>query len=155
MEKDPKTFKRLRAAVDASEDALPLRGHHLYDPEEEILFVSFPKGFHLETRAQVEVGFDRALEVWRSACGGRRVYFVVDYTNFSLNLNLNDFYVQQVKRVLNECAVTIVRFGGDPLARTGARLRSMKLHMPSHLYDSREEAIAVVRALRQGRMEIA
>ena len=154
MEKDPKTVKRLRLASGTDEVVLP-RGEHHYDPELETLFLSFPKGVHLETRAQVERGFDRVFEIWRSMCGGRRVYFVIDYTNFSLNLNLNDFYAQQVKRVLNECAVTIIRFGGDPLARTGIRLRSMRLHMPSNLYASREEAIAVVRALRQGRMEIA
>ena len=96
--------------------------------------------------------FDEVVAFWRANCRGQRAYYVVDYTNHTTNLTENDFYGRQVKRVLDECAITIVRFGGDPLTRTGARLRGMKLHVPTNLYGTKEAAIAVVRALREGRM---
>ena len=55
---------------------------------------------------------------------------------------------------LEDCAITVVRYGGDALQRTGARLYNMKLHAPSRLYESRDEALAVVRALKLGQMRL-
>ncbi|WP_394827410.1 hypothetical protein [Pendulispora albinea] len=125
-----------------------------YSAVDEIIFVSYPEGFHLETRQEISQMFDQVIEFWRAKCR-RRVYYVVDYTHYSTNLTENDFNAKQVKRVIDECAITIVRFGGDPLTRTGSRLRGMKLHVPTNLYNTRDEALAVVRALREGRLELA
>jgi hypothetical protein len=119
-----------------------------YDPVENIVHVSFPD-VKLESQAQIRAHFDRAVNFWREHCGGRKVYFVVNYDGITVNLRENDYYARQLKRVL-ECAVTIVRYGGDPLQRTAARLVHMKLHAPTRLYESREEALEVVRALRSG-----
>ena len=47
-----------------------------------------------------------------------------------------------------------MRYGGDSLQRTAARLYNMKLHAPSRLYESRDEAIAVVKAIQSGQMQI-
>ncbi|HWL89135.1 MAG TPA: hypothetical protein VNO21_25205 [Polyangiaceae bacterium] len=126
-----------------------------YDAGDEIIHVSYPGGFHLETREDITEMFDAVVGFWRARCAGQRVYYVVDYTNYSSNLAHNDFYVKQVKRVIAECAITIVRFGGDPLTRTGSRLRGMKLHVPTNLYATKSEALTVVRALREGRMSLA
>jgi len=125
-----------------------------YSVVENIVFVSFPSGLHVATREEIRTMFDQVVAFWRTKCGGRRVYYVVDYTNHTSNLTENDFYAQQVKRVLDECAITIVRFGGDPLTRTGSRLRGMKLHVPTNLYATRAEAISVVRAIRDGRVSV-
>ena len=126
-----------------------------WSPLDEIVFVSYPEGFYLETKQDISGMFDAVVAFWRLNCGGQRAYYVVDYTNYSSNLAHNDFYVKQVKRVIDECAITIVRFGGDPLTRTGSRLRGMKLHVPTNLYATRKEALAVVRALREGRISLA
>lgn len=71
-----------------------------------------------------------------------------------MNLRETDYYAQQMRRVLDECAITAVRYGGDSFQRTAARLYSMKLHSPTRLYDSREEAVRVVRALQAGEMAL-
>ena len=126
-----------------------------WSPLDEVVFVSYPEGYYLETQQDIIDMFDVVLGFWRTSCEGQRAYYVVDYTNYSSNLAHNDFYVKQLKRVVDECAVTIVRFGGDPLTRTGSRLRGMKLHLPTNLYATRKAALAVVRALREGKLTIA
>lgn len=126
-----------------------------YSAQEKVVFVSYPPGFHLETQREITTMFDKVVAFWRERCAGRRAYYVVDYTNFSTNLAENDFYMTQVKRVLDECAITVVRFGGDALTRTGSRLRGIKMHVPTNLYPTEREALAVVRALREGTMTVA
>jgi len=130
-----------------------LTSFHLYDPVENVVYVTFPQ-VHLETRAEISVHFDYAYKYWRDHCGGRKAYYVVGYDGFSVNLRENEFYAEQMRRILEDCAITVVRYGGDALQRTGARLYNMKLHAPSRLYESRDEAIAVVRALKSGEMRL-
>lgn len=125
-----------------------------YDADENILYVTFPK-VHLETREEIRAHFDQSYAYWRNNCGGKKVYYVVDYDGFSVNLRENEFYAEQMRRIIEVCSITVVRYGGDALQRTGARLYNMKLHAPSRLYGSREEALAVVRALKSGDMTLA
>lgn len=126
--------------------------HQSYDPVENIVHVNFPK-VHLETRDEIREHFDRVVDFWRKNCRGNQVYYIVNYDNFSVSLRQNAYYAEQMQRVL-DCAITIVRYGGDPLQRTAARLYNMKLHSPSRLYESREQALAVVRALKDGDMQL-
>ncbi len=130
-----------------------LTSFHSYDPVENIIFVTFPQ-VHLETREDISAHFDYAYRFWRDNCGGRKAYYVVGYDGFSVNLRENEFYAEKMRPIVEDCAITVVRYGGDALQRTGARLYNMKLHAPSRLYESREEALAVVRALKSGEMRI-
>jgi hypothetical protein len=123
-----------------------------YDAAANVIYVTFPV-VHLESRQEIREHFDRVVAYWRDNCGGRKVYYVVGYDGFSVNLRENEYYAQQMRRVM-ECAITIVRYGGDALQRTAARLYNMKLHAPSRLYESREAAIDVVKALQAGEMQI-
>jgi hypothetical protein len=125
-----------------------------FDPVENIVFVTHPAPTHLGTQDAIRSYFDRVVSFWRVTCPGR-VFFVVDYANLSSDISLNAFYAEQIRRIVDECAVTIVRYGGDPLQRTTARLVGLKLHIPSRVYGSREEALDVVRALRQGTLRVA
>jgi hypothetical protein len=125
-----------------------------FDAAENSVFVTHPAPTRLGTEAEIRSYFDRVVSFWRATCRGR-AYFVVDYANLSSDISLNAFYAQQIRRVVDECAVTIVRHGGDPLQRTAARLVSIKLHVPSRVYSSLDEALGVVRALRRGAMEVA
>ena len=130
-----------------------LTSFHDYDPVENIVYVTFPT-VHLETRAEIKAHFDYAYQFWRDHCGGRKVYYVVGYDGFSVNLRENEYYAEQMRRIIDDCAITVVRYGGGALQRIGARLYNMKLHAPSRLYESREEALAVVRALKAGEMRL-
>jgi hypothetical protein len=122
-----------------------------YDPLENIVFVTFPK-VHLETQVEIHRHFAYAYSFWRDNCGGRKAYYVVGYDGFSVNLCENEFYAQQMRPIVERCAITVVRYGGGALQRTGARLCNMRLHAPSQLYASLEQALAVVRALKAGEM---
>jgi hypothetical protein len=126
---------------------------HSYDPVENIVYVTFPL-VHLETRAEIRAHFAEAYKFWRDNCRGRKAYYVVGYDGFSVNLRENEFYAEQMRPIVEECAITVVRYGGGALQRIGARLYNMKLHAPSRLYESREEALAVVRALKAGEMRL-
>jgi hypothetical protein len=124
-----------------------------YDAAENIVHVTFPL-VHLETRAEIGAHFDYAFRFWQEHCGGKKAYYVVGYDGFSVSLRENEFYAEQMRRIIDECAITVVRYGGDALQRTGARLYNMRLHAPSRLYESREEALSVVRALKSGAMRL-
>jgi hypothetical protein len=126
---------------------------HTYDPAQNIVFVTFPR-VHLETAIQIREHFDRVIAFWKANCQNRKVYYVVDYDGFTVNLRENGSYAQNMKRVADTCAITIVRYGGDSLQRTAVRLYNMKLHSPSRIYGSREEALAVVRGLKNGELSI-
>jgi hypothetical protein len=126
---------------------------HTYDPAENIVYVTFPL-VHLETRDDIRSHFARSFDFWKANCGGKKAYYVVGYDGFSVNLLENEYYAEQMRPIVEQCAITIVRYGGDALQRTGARLYNMRLHAPSRLYESREQAIEVVRALKSGSMAI-
>ena len=125
-----------------------------YDATEKILFASHPTPTDLATRADMTAYFDDGIRFWRKHCGGEKVYIVVDYANLTTNLDELDFYAKQVKRVINECAITVVRYNGSLLQRMASRMTAIKLHTPSNAYSSREEALAVVRGLRAGTISI-
>jgi|HubBroStandDraft_5_1064220.scaffolds.fasta_scaffold53599_2 hypothetical protein len=130
-----------------------LTSFHSYDAVDNIMYVAFPN-VHLETPAEIRAHFDQAYNFWRDHCGGKKAYYIVGYDGFSVNLRENEFYAEQMRRILDDCAITVVRYGGGALQRTGARLYNMKLHAPSRLYASRDEALAVVRALKLGEMRL-
>jgi hypothetical protein len=121
-----------------------------YDPDQNIIYVTFPQVLHLETQAEIREHFDHVVAFWEDNCGGRKVYYVVGYDGFTVNLRENDFYAEQMRRIKDQCALNVVRYGGDAFQRTAARLYNMKLHAPSQLYQSKEEAMAVVQGIRAG-----
>jgi hypothetical protein len=129
-----------------------LTSHHEYDPVENIVYVTFPRRVHLETREEIREHFTHSHTFWEQSCGGRKAYYVIGYDGFSVSLRENEYYAEQVRPLVEKCAITMVRYGGDALQRTGVRLYNMRLHAPSRLYDSKEEALEVVRALKAGTM---
>jgi hypothetical protein len=125
-----------------------------YDAAERILFASHPTPTELRTRADMTAYFDDGIRYWRRHCGGEKVYIVVDYENLTTNLDELNFYASQVKRVISECAITVVRYNGSLLQRMASRMTAIKLHTPSNAYSSRQEALAVVRGLKSGTISI-
>jgi hypothetical protein len=124
-----------------------------YDPAENIIYMTFPAPEELATRPQIAEHFERVIAFWQANAGGRKAYFVVDFENVTVNVAELEFYAQQTKRAHEICAITSVRYGGNPLQRTVARLAGMKIHRPSNIYETRDEALAVVRELRKGSLK--
>ena len=103
-----------------------------------------------DAREQIAAHFEEVIGFWTSRAAGKRAYFVVDFDNITINVNELAYYAEQTRRAHELCAISSVRYGGNPLQRTVTRLAGLKIHRPSHIYETREQALAVVRALRVG-----
>jgi hypothetical protein len=124
-----------------------------FEPREETTFVEM-SGIVLQTRPDILEFFDYIDAWWRKTCNGMRVYYVVDYTGFTLNLRENDCFAERMKQTVDLSAITVIRYGGDDLQRSAARLRGLKVHTASNLYQTREEAIGVLQSLRAGAISL-
>jgi hypothetical protein len=125
-----------------------------YDLDEKILYAHHVTPVNLENRTDIVRYFDSGLREWRRMCRGEKVYIVVDYTNLTVNIDHIDFYARQVKRIVDECAITIIRYGGELVQRTVGRMTATKIHTPSNMYPDRETARAVVRGIRDGSIRL-
>jgi hypothetical protein len=125
-----------------------------YDPIEQILFVGFA-GLRLESEREIDEAFEAVRRHWVSACHGERVYCVVDYTGFSYPNLLSEHYATCVKRAVETYSITTLRHTDDVSLRAALRVMSMKIHLPSNLYATRDEAIQVVRGLRAKRIRLS
>ncbi len=125
-----------------------------FDAKEKIIFASHVAPVALTTRDDITAYFDDGVRFWRAEAQGEKVYIVVDYRNLTTNLDEIEFYANRVKRVVDECAITIVRHSGSMVQRVAGRLTAMRLHAPSKEYASRDQALAVVRGLRAGTIDL-
>ena len=125
-----------------------------YDPTENIVYVSHPEPALLETEDDVRAYFDDVRRYWLANVR-QKAYYLIDWRGFELNIRQSDVYGECVKRVVQQCAITIVRFGKNPLQRAVTRAVSVKQHLPSHVYDTQEEARAVIRGLKRGTIKLA
>jgi hypothetical protein len=126
----------------------------IYDPTENIVYVSHPEPPPMETTSDVCAYFEEVRRYWRTQVR-RKAYYLIDWRGFALNIRESEAYGACVKRVGQECAITIVRFGENPLQRAVTRAVSVKQHVPSHIYDTKAEALAVIRDLKSGAITVA
>jgi hypothetical protein len=120
-----------------------------YDAADNIVYMSCSALVALTTREEMVAHFDRVIAFWRRNAGGRKSYFVVDFDNVDINVSELDFFAEQSKRAHEICAIASVRYGGAPLQRTTARLAGMKNRQRSNICDTREQALAIVRAMKK------
>ncbi len=125
----------------------------VYDPAENIVHISHPQSARLETTQDIRTYFEEVHRYFRTNVR-RKAYYLIDWSGFELNIRESSVYGECVKRVRSECAITIVRFGRNPLQRAVTRAVSMKRHVASHVYDTKEEALEVIRGLKSGSISI-
>ena len=121
-----------------------------YDARDNILWVDHPQAIYLGTRQEIDAYFQACFQFWRKRCSPKKVFIVVSYDNFTYNHEEQPAYVAALTQVLRDCAETVVRYGGTLDQRTASRSHAMHLHTPSNLYATRDEAVRVVRGLRDG-----
>ena len=120
-----------------------------------IVFVWHPVPVRLETRDDIARYFEANRQFWREEhCGGKQAYSLTDFDGQSMYVEHRDFYADCIKAAVDECAITVVRYGGEMLQRLAARMAATRVHVPSNVYRSRDEAIAVVRDLRDERTKL-
>jgi hypothetical protein len=125
-----------------------------YDEAANVVFITHPQPIELKTRAEIFAYFEAGMDYCRKHCKGHQVYMLVDYNNLSFNTDELDFYTAEVKRLSDAHVLTIVRYSGSLVQRMAGRMAAIKLHKPSRLYASREEALAVVQGLQRGTISI-
>jgi hypothetical protein len=124
-----------------------------YDRAKNIVFMHFAVAEELQTKKEIGDHFARVIEFWRAEATGKKAYFVVDLENITINPQELEFYAEESKRAHALCALVSVRYGGNPIQRTLTRLAGMKIHRPSNIYETKEEAMEVVRALASGQIK--
>jgi hypothetical protein len=125
-----------------------------YDRDEEIFFLDNFANTTFVDEHQVDRAFGDALRFWRTHASGRRVYIVVDYTGVVIDPKVVDYFARKRAESVSQFTLGAVRYGGDLATRTALRAMAVKTHIPSNLYATREDAIAIVRGLRSGRIEV-
>jgi hypothetical protein len=123
-----------------------------YDSLENIASLSF-SGVDLKTTDEVDAHFDDLIALWRRRCYARKVYWLVDYEDFRVDLKENEAYVRNMRRVFAETALAIVRYGGTSLTHAAVHLYSLRLHKSSLIYASRNEALEVITRLKAGTLK--
>jgi hypothetical protein len=126
----------------------------IYDAAENIVYVSHPEPARLETASDIRAYFEEVRLYWRANVR-QKAYYLIDWSGFELNIRESEVYGECVKRVGQQWAITIVRFGKNPLQRAVTRAVSVKRHVPSHVYDTKEEAMEVIRGLKSGAITLA
>src|SRR4051794_32133242 len=114
------------------------------DAAHNVIVVSHPNPIHLETAAEITAYFESGIAFWRRLRLGEKVYWLVDYDNFTFNTDLTDVYVTSLKRITDECIIAVVRYGGRMLQRNASRMMAIKLHVPSRVYPSYAEAMSAI-----------
>jgi len=125
-----------------------------YDPEEEIFFLDNFANTTFVDQHQVDRAFGDALRFWRTHAGGKKVYVVVDYTGVVIDPKIVEYFGKKRAESVSGFTLVAVRYGGDLTTRAALRAMAVKTHIPSNLYASRQDAIAIVRGIRNGRIQV-
>jgi hypothetical protein len=124
-------------------------------PTEETIEVVHLAPTRLDKPEDFDDYFEQFLRFWRAETKQQRVYVLVSWNDFSVNLRESEAYTRGVKRIYETAAIAIVRYGGSASEqRIAGRLASVRLHKPSHIYETREEALTVIRGLREGTIKV-
>jgi hypothetical protein len=123
-----------------------------YDPSENIANLAF-KGVHLKTVDEVDAHFESTFRWWRTATGGKKVYWLVNFDDFSVDLRHSELYTEHMRRMITETAVAIARYGGGRLQQAAVDVYSLRLHKSSNFYENREQALQAIRKLRAGTLK--
>jgi hypothetical protein len=125
-----------------------------YSAETEVFFVGNFANTTFDTKQKIDRAFADSLRYWKTHCGGKSVYCVIDYTGTFIDPKLTEYFGAR-RNIIAKYMTTTVRFGANPGTRATLRSLAITTHSPSNLYESRQEAIAVVERIRRGEVQIA
>ena len=125
-----------------------------YVPADDVLFVDNLKGKKFVKPEDVDAVFDAIDSYCRAHCAGRKVFCLVDYAGVSIASYLQPQFARRQKAAVDTYSITTIRYGADLVARTTIRSLAIRIHRPSNLYESRSEAMQIVRGIRMGRIKL-
>jgi hypothetical protein len=123
--------------------------HCSYSAEDNVWFVDIFAHARFSTARQVADAFAECRRYWKSHIN-KRCYAIVDYTGTTIDKAAAETFAEERQRIVSEITITTLRFSTDLEARTTIRAMSIKIHQPSNLYASRDEALKVVHHINAG-----
>jgi hypothetical protein len=122
-----------------------------YSPLDNIWFVNVFAHAHFVTEQQVKATFAACRQYWQTHIK-KRTYTLVDYTDTVVDASVAQVFGAERKKIVEDHTLATFRFTNDLTARTAIRAISIKIHQPSNLYASRDEALSVLRSLQLGQI---
>ncbi|OGT06095.1 MAG: hypothetical protein A2X78_05020 [Gammaproteobacteria bacterium GWE2_37_16] len=65
-----------------------------------------------------------------------------------INHKVQDYYGEQVKKLLEGTIICFARYGRDPMSRMTVRTASRKVNFDINIYDTKEQAIEAVERIK-------
>ena len=127
-----------------------------YDADERIFYNDMSHK-RWESPEHLNAHFDRVEAAWKRWAGNRMCAMCAGYEGFQFDMGrLGALYRARAQHALEQCFDPMVRWGlaDDPLMRTTQRSLAMAARRPSHIYGTRDEALAVIRGLRKGTIKL-
>ena len=79
---------------------------------------------------------------------GRKVRLVACIDGLKINHKVQDYYGEQVKKLLEGTIICFARYGRDPMSRMTVRTASRKVNFDINIYDTKEQAIEAVERIK-------
>jgi hypothetical protein len=116
-----------------------------YDAERNIVFTVDK----WEIRTQTDVDEFFANYAQRFTDIGKKFYMISNIDNLSIHSSVLDYYGETARRTVHHFLLGFARWGSNDLARMSIRTSSMKAHLESHIYQTRDEAIHYIEELKK------
>jgi len=126
---------------------------YTYDPATEIITLEFDKretAFWISNEGDMRRHFQDVQQFWRENCEGKKVYWLLNYDNFSVNHEVLPGYIEHLRDVMAETAHAAVRYGGSFDQRSVSRFTNQKAHLNANICKTREEALQYIGELKAG-----
>lgn len=144
---NPRIFQAEPMGLRDSILQLPLSERFHYDKTQNILFLNF-ENLHVDSMDIINEAAERVGAI----CGPleHKVYVIVNYDGFHLDRNLEDAYIDKIKKLDDLYYLAVTRFATDAFARAKLGEDLEKRGISPHFFATEEEAKATARETQPG-----
>lgn len=115
-----------------------------YDPATNIVFTE--DHGEIRTEADVDDFLARYSQFFRKL--GRKAYVVSNIDNLLVRSEIADYYGRKAEETVVKHILGFARWGTNNWARLTVRTTSYKANIPANIFDSREQAVRAIEAMR-------
>ena len=124
-----------------------------FDKDLQILDVHAPrdlqgKAYLFETPGEVQRYLEDVTFAWLRLTGGKPVYWIVDYHNFTMAPSVRTMLLSGADELMRFAAMRLLRYNADLVQATAMRYRMVAEKQQFDLLETREEAIRAVQKYR-------
>jgi len=116
-----------------------------YDAESNIVFTI--DRWDIKTQTDVDEFFAEYIRQFEQI--GKKFYMISNIDNLSIHSSVLEYYGETARRTVHHFLLGFARWGSNDLARMSIRTSSMKTHLESHIYQTREAAIQYIEELKK------